>query len=111
MAVNEAIASLAAKPDTAQRVAPVSAGKIIRRILLLLGILLFIAIAIFPVYYMIITTFKTNDDLYNLQHFPLWFTDKPTLAHIQYLFEKTEFKRWLLNSYLIALGTVVITVI
>jgi multiple sugar transport system permease protein len=111
VAVNEAIASLASKRDTAQRVAPVSAGAIIRRIVLLLGILLFIVVAIFPVYYMVITSFKANDDLYNLAHFPLWFTDKATFGHVQYLFEKTEFRRWLINSYFIALGTVIITVI
>ncbi|MHB8647439.1 MAG: carbohydrate ABC transporter permease [Thermomicrobiales bacterium] len=111
MAVNDAIESLSPKPHAVQRVAPVSAGAVIRRILLLLGILLFVVVAIFPVYYMIITTFKANDDLYNLAHFPLWFTDKPTFGHVQYLFQNTEFRRWLLNSYLIALGTVVITVL
>jgi multiple sugar transport system permease protein len=30
---------------------------------------------------------------------------------VQYLFQRTEFRRWLLNSYVIALGTVIITVI
>ena len=49
MAVNEAIASLAAKPEAAQRVTPVSVGAIIRRIMLLLGILVFIVVAVFPV--------------------------------------------------------------
>jgi multiple sugar transport system permease protein len=95
----------------AERTAPVSAGDVIRRIAFLAGIAIFIIIAIFPVYYMIITTFKANDDLYNLAHFPLWFTDKPTFGHVQYLFERTAFSRWLVNSYVIALGTVIITVI
>jgi multiple sugar transport system permease protein len=30
---------------------------------------------------------------------------------VQYLFERTAFRRWLVNSYVIALGTVIITVI
>ncbi len=112
MAIREGIAPLAPPRDIAeQRTVPVTVGAVIRRVLFLLGILLFVVIAIFPVYYMIVTTFKTNDDLYNLTHFPLWFTDKPTFGHVQYLFEKTQFTRWLINSYGIALGTVVITVL
>jgi len=97
--------------EAVQRTAPVTIGDVVRRVALLLGILIFIVVAIFPVYYMIITAFKTNVDQYNPAHFPLWFTDKPTFAHVQYLFQKTEFRRWLLNSYLIALGTVAITVV
>jgi len=112
VAVREGMAPLAAPRDSAaQRIVPVTVGAVIRRVLFLFGILLFVVIAIFPVYYMIVTTFKTNDDLYNLAHFPLWFTDKPTFGHVQYLFEKTQFQRWLVNSYGIALGTVVITVL
>ena len=112
MVVREGIAPLSSARDAgATRVAPVTAGGVIRRILFLIGIVVFVVVAIFPIYYMVITTFKANDDLYNLAHFPLWFTDKPTFGHVQYLFERTEFRRWLLNSYLIALGTVIITVI
>jgi multiple sugar transport system permease protein len=112
MAVREEVAPLSPlRAVTADRVAPVTAGDIVRRILFLVGIVLFVVIAVFPIYYMVITTFKANDDLYNLAHFPLWFTDKPTFAHVQYLFQKTEFRRWLINSYVIALGTVVITVL
>lgn len=112
MAVHEGVAPLSSARDVmADRTAPVSAGDVIRRILFLVGIGLFVVVAVFPIYYMIITTFKTNDDLYNLLHFPLWFTDKPTFGHLQYLFEKTEFRRWLINSYVIALGTVIITVL
>jgi multiple sugar transport system permease protein len=112
MAVRGEVAPLSStRAVTADRVAPVTAGDILRRILFLVGIVLFVVIAVFPIYYMVITTFKTNDDLYNLTHFPLWFTDKPTFGHVQYLFQKTEFRRWLINSYLIAFGTVIITVI
>jgi multiple sugar transport system permease protein len=111
VAVQEVASALAEKEHSVPRTVPVTIGDVIRRIALLIGILVFIVVAIFPVYYMVITTFKGNDDLYNLTHFPLWFTDKPTFGHIQYLFEKTAFSRWLLNSYLIALGTVVITVL
>ncbi len=112
MVVQQGVTHLPSTRDAAaERKVPVSVGAVIRRIAFLAGIAIFIIIAIFPVYYMIITTFKANDDLYNLAHFPLWFTDKPTFGHVQYLFERTAFSRWLINSYVIALGTVIITVI
>ena len=112
MAVHEVAApALAANEITKDRTAPITPGGIVKRVLFILGIVVFIAIAIFPVYYMVITSFKQNDDLYNLKHFPLWFNAKPTAAHVQYLFQRTEFAHWLLNSYLIAAGTVVITVL
>ncbi len=95
----------------ATRTAPVTARAVLTRVLLLVGVLLFIVIAIFPIYYMVITTFKQNGDLYTPKNFPLWFNAEPTLAHLQYLFQKTLFTRWLANSYLIAAGTVVITLI
>lgn len=112
MVVHEGVTPLSPTGNAvADRTAPVSAGDVLRRIVFLAGIAIFVIIAIFPVYYMIITSFKGNDDLYNLAHFPLWFTDKPTFGHVQYLFDRTAFSRWLINSYVIALGTVVITVV
>jgi multiple sugar transport system permease protein len=113
MAVRETVAPITpvrAEPHVA-RSAPVTFATVARRILFGFGIIVFIVIAIFPVYYMIVTTFKQNDDLYNLKHFPLWFNAKPTMTHVQYLFEKTAFRTWLVNSYLIALGTVIITLV
>lgn len=112
MVVHEGVTPLSSTRNAAaERTVPVSAGDVVRRIAFLAGIAIFVIIAIFPVYYMVITTFKANNDLYNLTHFPLWFTDKPTFGHVQYLFERTAFRRWLINSYVIALGTVIITVI
>ena len=40
---------------------------------------------------MVITSFKTNSDLYNVTNIPFWFNDPPTLEHFRYLFEKTLF--------------------
>lgn len=93
------------------RRAPVTARAVLTRALLLIGVLLFIVIAVFPIYYMLITTLKQNDDLYTPKNFPLWFNLAPTIEHLVYLFQKTLFTRWLVNSYLIALGTVAITLL
>ena len=73
------------------------------------AVLFFVVLAAFPFYWMLITAFKTNSDLYDLANIPLWFNDPPTLDHIRYLFEQTLFARWLLNSFIIGVCVVAIT--
>ena len=72
---------------------------------------LLVVFAAFPFYWMLITTFKTEGDLYNLKSIPYWFNAPPTLGHLRYLFEQTLFARWLLNSLVIGLCVVVITLV
>jgi multiple sugar transport system permease protein len=69
----------------------------------------FVVIAAFPFYWMLITAFKTNADLYNVTNIPFWFTQPPTLAHFRYLFDQTLFLRWLVNSLVIGICVVAIT--
>ncbi len=69
----------------------------------------YVLIAVFPFYWMVITTFKMNSDLYDLANNPLWFNEPPTLAHIEYLFQETLFARWMLNSAIIGVCVVLIT--
>ncbi len=71
----------------------------------------FVIIAAFPFYWMLITAFKTNADLYNVTNIPFWFNAPPTLAHFRYLFEQTLFLRWLLNSLIIGVCVVAITLV
>lgn len=88
--------------------------KLLRKVILLVGVLFYLVIAVFPIYWMILTAFKTNADLYyntSQFHFPLWFEQLPTLDHIRYLFDKTFFKTWLVNTYSIAIFTVAITLV
>ena len=69
----------------------------------------FVVLAAFPFYWMLITAFKTNTDLYNVDNIPFWFSQPPTLEHFRYLFDQTLFGRWLLNSLIIGLCVVAIT--
>ena len=71
----------------------------------------FVILAAFPFYWMVITSFKTNADLYNVANIPFWFNDPPTLEHFRYLFEQTLFARWLWNSLVIGVCVVVITLV
>jgi multiple sugar transport system permease protein len=68
-------------------------------------------LAAFPFYWMLITAFKTNADLYDVANIPFWFNAPPTLEHFRYLFAQTLFARWLLNSLVIGVCVVAITLI
>jgi multiple sugar transport system permease protein len=71
----------------------------------------FFVLAAFPFYWMVITSFKTNGDLYNVTNVPFWFNDPPTLEHFRYLFERTLFVTWLLNSLIIGVCVTAITLV
>jgi multiple sugar transport system permease protein len=75
------------------------------------AVVFFLVLAAFPFYWMVITSFKTNADLYNVSHTPFWFNDPPTLDHFRYLFEQTLFVTWLLNSLIIGLCVTAITLV
>ena len=63
----------------------------------------------FPFAWMLITTFKTTGDLYNLQHNPFWFYEPPTLEHVHRLFTETLYGQWLLNTAFVGAMVVAIT--
>jgi multiple sugar transport system permease protein len=74
-------------------------------------VVVLVVFAAFPFYWMLITTFKTDGDLYNLKSIPYWFNTAPTLDHVKYLFEDTLFVQWLSNSALVGLCVVAITLV
>jgi multiple sugar transport system permease protein len=74
----------------------------------------FIFFALFPFYFMLITSFKSNAELYNLKSVP--FTVKaPIVDHYTYLFMKTDFFTWIKNSLIISVvatsGSLVIAIL
>ena len=87
------------------------AGKIARETAFYAGVVFFVVLATFPFYWMLITSLKSNPDLYNVTNIPFWFNEAPTLEHFHYLFEQTEFTQWLLNSLIIGVCVVVITLL
>ena len=74
----------------------------------------FMAFAGFPFYWMLLTAFKQNRDLYvgafDSRHVPWIFNDPPTLEHVRLLFGQTEFLRWILNTLMVVVAVVIITV-
>ncbi len=78
-------------------------------------ILFFIAFAIFPFYWMVVTSFKQNADLYvgatNVAHNPFLFNLPPTLDHLRILFGQTLYLTWLRNTLFVGLVVVGITLL
>jgi multiple sugar transport system permease protein len=60
---------------------------------------------------MLITSFKSTRDLYDLENNPFVFNEKPTLEHIRLLFRETLFLRWLGNTAFAGLLVVAITLV
>src|SRR5437762_6217755 len=87
------------------------AGKVVGQSSFYAAVITLVVFAAFPFYWMLITTFKTDGDLYNLKSIPYWFNAPPTLEHLKYLFEDTLFVQWLSNSALIGLCVVAITLL
>jgi multiple sugar transport system permease protein len=91
----------------------------VRRVAATLGhrliILGFTAFAVFPFYWMVVTTFKQNSDLYvgaaNTAHNPFIFNRPPTLEHLRTLFEQTLYLAWVVNTLMVGALVVGITLL
>ena len=71
----------------------------------------FVTFLAFPFYWMMITAFKANQDLYNTQNNPYVFNSPPTLRHLSVLFEDTQYLQWLLNTGFVGVAVVIITLL
>ena len=67
---------------------------------------------LFPFYWMLVTTFRPDGELYrpwnSANYSPFW-TMHPTLEHIRYLFAETLFGTWLYNTMFIAIVSTLIS--
>ena len=80
-------------------------GKLVRAAVLTV----FTILLAFPFYWMVITSFKQNVDLYTMENNPFLFNAKPTLDHLKFLFKETQFVRWLGNTAFVGVVVVAIT--
>jgi multiple sugar transport system permease protein len=70
----------------------------------------FIFVLLFPFYWMGVTTFKPNDELYNFkEHNPFWISS-PTLANIDKLLFHTEYPAWLWNTMVISVSATTVSI-
>jgi multiple sugar transport system permease protein len=65
-------------------------------------LVIFIIVLLFPFYWMGVTTFKPNDELYNFKaHNPFWISS-PTLVNVNKLLFQTDYPAWLWNTMFVA---------
>src|ERR1700730_10878409 len=74
-------------------------------------LIFFVTFLAFPFYWMIITAFKANQDLYDTRNNPYVFNSPPTLRHLSVLFEDTQYLQWLLNTGFVGVVVVIITLL
>jgi multiple sugar transport system permease protein len=67
-------------------------------------------VLLFPFYWMLITSLKTNRELIDLGGLPFW-VFQPTLDHYQFLFGETGFMRWALNTLTISVAATAISLV
>ncbi len=84
---------------------------VVRRLLVYAGLASFLFIALFPVLWMAITAFKDERDLYSMRSIPFWFYEPPTLKHFRLLFTQTWFGTWVVNTALVSVCVVAITLV
>ena len=64
----------------------------------------FTFVLLFPFYWMTITAFKANDDLYNYEKSSPFWVSNPTLANVKKLLFDTAYPEWLFNTMLVAVS-------
>ena len=75
------------------------------------SIIPFVAFAVFPFYYMVITSLKKDAELYNLQSVPFLIQTGMITDHYRYLFFRTEFLTWMTNSLIISVVSTSVSVV
>ena len=75
-----------------------------------LGLVFFMVLMLFPFYWMVITSFKPDAELYSKGTNPLWVM-RPTLTHYVYLIQKTPFLTWLKNSVVVSVVSTALSLI
>ncbi len=82
-----------------------------RNVLIYLGIAPFVVVAVFPVYWMTVTAFKEESGLYRMDLVPFWCHAAPTLKSFVTLFHHSYFPMWFVNTMLLSLCLIAITLV
>ena len=75
-----------------------------------LPVLPYVLFALFPLYFMLVTSLKSNAELYDLNAVPFWIVRGLTADHYQLLSTDTPFWSWFANSLIVSLASTVISV-
>jgi len=72
-----------------------------RTVTVYLPLFIFVFVLLFPFYWMVITSFKPNEELLTQTGNPFWII-KPTLAHFHKLLFETAYPEWLWNTVVVS---------
>ena len=72
-----------------------------RWVTLYFPLIVFLVVLLFPFYWMVMTSFKPNEELVSKAANPFWIVS-PTLAHFERLLFKTEYPQWMWNTILVS---------
>jgi len=75
-----------------------------RLVLIYLPLACFVFILLFPFYWMAITSFKPNAELYDYKTYNPFWVAQPTLDHIRKLLFDTAYPKWLLTTMSVAVA-------
>jgi multiple sugar transport system permease protein len=103
------MAAIAMRAGRAPRSARAKAAR--RTALIYLGLIPFLLIAVFPIFWMLVTALKQEPDLYRMDVVPFWFHLPPTLKNFDFLFHRTSYGDWIVNTMLVAFWVSAITLL
>jgi multiple sugar transport system permease protein len=75
-----------------------------------LPLTVFLIVLLFPFYWMIVTTFKPNEELLSREGNPFW-VQHPTFAHIHKLLFETAYPDWLWNTVLVSVVSTCLSIV
>ena len=89
--------------NTGERQGAISWESLPRRIVTIYTpLVIFMIVLLFPFYWMTITTFKSNEELYNYKDYNPFWVSSPTLANINKLLFETDYPTWLMTTMTVA---------
>ncbi len=74
-----------------------------------LPVVVLMTFSLFPFFWMGLTSFKTNAEIYNFEN--PFVVERPTLEHYHKLLNETDFLMWMFNSALVGLGAMITSII
>ena len=80
-----------------------------RLVTIYLPLLVFVIVLLFPFYWMTVTTFKPNAELYDYKKFNPFLIGSPTLEHVKHLLFETAYPHWLMITMSVAVCSTVLS--
>ena len=80
-----------------------------RLVTVYLPLLVFVIVLLFPFYWMAVTAFKPNAELYDYKKFNPFLIGSPTLYHIKHLLFETAYPHWLMVTMGVAIASTILS--